>query len=185
MSKQDMNLSTHELVEGRTDLSEAAKINYLTESNTVFLETEGHMLSVHVDGEIHPAVYLHCSFPHMNKRIFISVRTRENKEIGIIKTLDEFPSGVISLLEEHIKLRYFAPEITNVIKIQEEFGYSYWETETSAGNCRFTVRMGRGNVTGVTASKVLITDIDGNRFIIEDLGALSDKEYKMVEMCMT
>ena len=185
MSKYDVVLDNPNMVENKSDLSEAAQIKYLTEENATFVETEGKMLSVHVDGEVYPSVYLHCSFPHTNKRIFISVRTDENKEVGIIKSIDHFPSNIISLLEEHINLRYFAPEIIKVNKINEEFGYSYWDTETSAGSCYFTVRMGRGNVVAVTENKVLITDVDGNRFIINDLNALSEKEYRMVEMCMT
>ncbi|MCJ7841595.1 DUF1854 domain-containing protein [Lederbergia sp. NSJ-179] len=185
MEKLDIANSDHEVGDTKTDLAEAAKINYLTKHNAVFMETDGHMLTVNVNGEVYPAVYLHCSFPHTDKRIFISVRTGENKEIGMIKSLDDFPSEIVSLLEEHINLRYFAPEITKINKISEEFGYSYWDTETSSGSCYFTVRMGRGNVTAVTANKVLITDVDGNRFIIQDLSALTDKEYRMVEMCMT
>ncbi|MCR2823647.1 DUF1854 domain-containing protein [Lederbergia panacisoli] len=185
MTKVDMGHGSQGLAEPKSDLAEAAKMTYLTTENAVFLETEGHMLTVHVDGEVHPAVYLHCSFPHMNNRIFISVRTGENEEIGIIKSLDDFPSDIVSLLEEHINLRYFAPEITKINKINEEFGYSYWETETSSGTCYFTVRSGRGNVTVVTANRVLITDVDGNRFIIKDVTALTDKEYRMVEMLMS
>ncbi|MBS4201146.1 DUF1854 domain-containing protein [Bacillus sp. FJAT-49732] len=184
MTKLDIELSGPELVETKSDLAEAAKMKYLTRDNAVFLETEGHMLTVHVDGEVHPAVYLHCSFPHKNNRIFISVRTGENEEIGMIESLDEFQSDTVTLLEEHINLRYFAPEITTINKINEEFGYSYWDTETSSGNCYFTVRSGRGNVTAVTANRVLITDVDGNRFIIKDLNALTEKEYRMVEMLM-
>jgi hypothetical protein len=185
MSKVDMNFDEQEVKETRTDLSEAAQIRYLTAGNAVFVETEGRMLTVHVDGEEHPAVFLHCSFPHTDKRIFVSVRTSENKEIGIIRSLDDFQSDVVSLLEEHIKLRYFAPEITKITKIHEEFGYSYWQTDTSAGACNFTVRSGRGNVKAVAANKVLITDVDGNRFIIDDLSTLSEKEFRMVEMCLS
>ncbi|GIN56452.1 DUF1854 domain-containing protein [Lederbergia ruris] len=169
----------------KSDLAEAAKMNYLTKDNATFVKSAGHMLTVHIDGKIYPAVYLYCSFPHMNNRIYISVRTDENEEIGIIKSLDEFPDEIVRLLEEHINLRYFAPEIIKVNKITEEFGYSYWETETTSGSCYFTVRMGKGNVTAVTATKVLITDVDGNRFIIKDLSALTDKEYRMVEMYIT
>lgn len=165
-----------------SDLAEAAKINYLTKENALFIETEGQMLSVHVDEEVHPAVFLHCSFPHKDKRIFISVRTNENKEIGMIRTLDEFPNDVVSLLEKHIQIRYFAPDITRIDKIREEFGYSYWETETTSGYCYFTVRMGRGNVIAVTDKKVLITDVDGNRFIIQDVSKLTEKEYRMLEL---
>ncbi|MCJ8007082.1 DUF1854 domain-containing protein [Lederbergia wuyishanensis] len=184
MTKLNIELTGHDLVETKSDLAEAAKMKYLTKENTVFLETEGHMLTVHVDGEIYPAVFLHCSFPHMNNRIFISVRTGENEEIGMIKSLDEFPSDTVTLLEEHIHLRYFAPEITKINKINEEFGYSYWDTETRSGTCYFTVRSGRGNVTVVTANRVLVTDVDGNRFIIKDLNDLTEKEYRMVEMLM-
>ncbi|WP_274366129.1 DUF1854 domain-containing protein [Paenibacillus thermotolerans] len=170
---------------GRTDLSEAAKLLYLNRENAVFTKTKGNMLSVTVNGEEHPVVYLHCSFPHTNKRIYISVRTQENKEIGIIKSLDDdFPSDVASLLEEQIHIRYFAPIITKVNMIKEEFGYSYWDAETSAGHCQFTVRSGGGNVKLVTDRRLLISDVDGNRFIIENLDRLSEKEYRMVEMCI-
>lgn len=172
-------------VENKTDLADAAKISFLTPENTVFTKTAGNMLSVMVNEEEYPVVYLHCSFPHTNKSIYVSVRTIENKEIGMIKVLDDFPAEIVRLLEEQIKIRYFAPEIVKVVKIREEFGYSYWETETSAGVCKFTVRSGGANVKVISETKVLINDVDGNRFIIEDLNKLSDKEYRMVEMCIS
>jgi hypothetical protein len=170
-------------VPNQSDLSVAASMNYLTADNTVFTKTEGQMLMVQVNDEKYPAVYLHCSFPHTNRREYISVRTSENKEIGIIKSLDEdFPKHTVSLLEEQIKMRYFAPEITKLIGIKEEFGYSYWETETVSGSVRFTVRSGGGNVKLVTDRKLLIIDVYGNRFVIEDIKHLSEKEYRLVEM---
>ncbi|MEF3303517.1 DUF1854 domain-containing protein [Paenibacillus sp. GYB003] len=168
----------------RSDLAEAAKIRYLTPDNASFRKTEGRMLNVTVDGEEHKAVYVHCSFPHTNKRIYLSIRTFENKEIGMIRSLDDFPAGVAELLEEQVKIRYFAPEITKVVKIREEFGYSYWETETTSGVCRFTVRSGGNNVKLVGENRLLVLDVDGNRFVIPDLEKISDKEYRMVEMCM-
>lgn len=170
-------------ISNQSDLSVAAKMNYLTSDNTVFTKTNGQMLAVQVNGEEHSAVYLHCSFPHTNKRVYISVRTSENKEIGIIKSLDDdFPKDIVKLLEEQIDMRYFAPEITKVIAIKEEFGYSYWDTETNSGSCRFTVRNGSGNVKLVTENKLLIIDVYGNRFVIDNIKRLSEKEYRLVEM---
>lgn len=168
----------------QSDLAEAAKIRYLTPRDTVFVKTPGNMLSVTVEGAEHPVVYVHCSFPHTDKRIYLSIRTIDNKEIGMIRSLDDFPQHTADLLEEQIAIRYFAPEITKVIKIREEFGYSYWEAETTAGLCRFTVRGGGGQVKLVGESRLLVSDVDGNRFIIPDLQRLSEKEYRMVEMCM-
>lgn len=166
------------------ELSDAAQIRYLTPANCMFYKTTGNMLAVKADEEEFPVVYLHCSFPHKNDRIYISVRTGDNKEVGMIQSIDDFPAETASLLEEQIRVRYYTPSITKVIKIREEFGYSYWETETTAGACRFTVRAGGTNVKPVTDCKLLITDVNGNRFVIEDVEQLSDKEYRMVEMCM-
>lgn len=167
-----------------TALSDAADIRYLTEQNTSFRKTEGGMLEITVDGDTHVPVYVHCSFPHTNRRSYVSLRTKENKEIGMIRSLDEFAKETALLLEEQLLIRYFSPEILRVVAVKEEFGYAYWETETTAGVCRFTVRNGGGNTKLVTPIRLLITDVDGNRFVIPDLNGLSDKEYRMVEMCM-
>ncbi|MDF2723585.1 MAG: hypothetical protein K0Q59_3260 [Paenibacillus sp.] len=167
-----------------TELAEAAKIHYLTTENASFVKTKGNMLSVTVDGKEHSPVYVHCSFPHTDKRIYLSIRTVDNKEIGMIRSLNEFPKQTADLLEEQVRIRYFAPEIMKVVKVTEEFGYSYWDTETTAGICRFTVRSGGGNVKLVTDNRLLINDVDGNRFVIPQLDRLSDKEYRMVENTM-
>lgn len=140
------------------------------------------MLAARIEGKTHDSLFLHCSFPHTDKRIYISVRTADHKETGIIRSLDDFSEETAALLESFIQLRYFAPKIHKVLKITEEFGYSYWETETDAGHYRFTVRSGGGNVKLVTENKVMITDVDGNRFMIEDIEQLSEKEYRMIEM---
>ncbi|MDF2714661.1 MAG: hypothetical protein K0R28_1586 [Paenibacillus sp.] len=183
--KQQLAASGHEgKADKQSELAEAAKINYLTTENASFRKTEGRMLAVTVDGNEHQAVYVHCSFPHTDKRIYLSIRTFENKEIGMIRSLDDFPKEIADLLEEQVTIRYFAPEIMKVVKIKEEFGYSYWETETTAGICRFTVRSGGGHVKLVSENRLLISDVDGNRFVIANLDRLSDKEYRMVEMCM-
>ena len=109
-----------------SDLADAANIRYLNRLNTTFSKTAGQMLSVTVDEEEHPSVYVHCSFPHTNRRIYLSIRTIENKEIGMIRSLDDFSEETAELLEEQVQIRYFA-EITKVINVKEEFGYAYWE----------------------------------------------------------
>ncbi|GIQ66417.1 DUF1854 domain-containing protein [Paenibacillus cisolokensis] len=167
---------------GKTELADAARIRYLTKENAEFAETPGHLLAVKTDGEEHSPVYVHCSFPHTNRRVYLSIRTADNKEIGMIRNLDDFPPETAALLERQMAIRYFTPEITKVVAVKEEFGYSYWEAETTAGLCRFTVRNGGGNVKFAAENRLLITDVDGNRFVIPRLDQLSEKEYRMVEM---
>ncbi|HEY4390042.1 MAG TPA: DUF1854 domain-containing protein [Paenibacillus sp.] len=184
MSKYDVDSAQAPQHNGSADLAQAAQIRYLSAGDVVFTRTEGHMLNVKIGTGEYPGVYIHCSFPHTNKRIYLSIRTVDNEEIGMIRSLDDFPEETQRLLEEQVQLRYFAPEITKVLSVKEEFGYSYWEAETSSGLCRFTVREGGGNVKLMNANRLLIVDVDGNRFIIPYLDRLSDKEFKMVEVCM-
>lgn len=179
---QDTELQEEKGVAG--SLSDAAGIHYLTEDNATFHKTEGRMLSVTVGEKTHPVVYVHCSFPHTNRRMYLSIRTVENKEIGMIHSLEDFTEETAQLLEEQLQIRYFTPEISRLINVKEEFGYSYWEAETTGGLCRFTVRGGGGNAKLVTPDRLLVTDVDGNRFVIPNINKLTDKEYRMVELCM-
>lgn len=156
----------------------------LTSENAAFFKTPGGMLAAEIDGERCDSVYLHCSFPHSHPDQFISVRTDDHKELGIIRSLDVFPDSVQELLQQYIQIRYYTPKIRKVVKVEEEFGYSYWETETESGVYRFTVRSGSGNVKMITDQKLLITDVDGNRFMIENIAEVSEKEFRMIEMCM-
>lgn len=167
-----------------TELADAAKIRYLTPDNATFVKTPGNTLSVKVGEEEHTAVYVHCSFPHTDKTIYLSIRTVENKEIGMVRSLDDFPSETAELLEEQVRIRYFTPEITKVLEVRMEFGYSYWEAETTAGLCRFTVRGGTQNIKFVSDRRLLIHDVNGNRFVIPDVDALSDAEYRKIELTM-
>jgi hypothetical protein len=167
-----------------TELAEAAAITFLDRSNASFRLTEGGMLAVEHDGKKHEAVYVHSSFPHSNRVSYLSIRTIENKEIGIVRQLEDFDEATAKLLVQQLQVRYFAPQINKLLKVKEEFGYSYWEAETDSGIVKFTVRGGVGQIKLVTPVRLLITDVDGNRFIIPDYTALSDKEYRMIELYM-
>ncbi|MHA7964892.1 DUF1854 domain-containing protein [Paenibacillus sp. CAU 1782] len=174
---------THE-GSGLNELADAAGISFLNRENASFYTTEGGMLAVKVGESEHSGVYVHSSFPHSNQTEYLSIRTHENKEIGMVRNLDDVDTATAELLRQQLQIRYFAPQITRLIKVKEEFGYSYWETETDSGICRFTVRGGVGQIKLVTPVRLLITDVDGNRFIIPDYTALSDKEFKMIELHM-
>ena len=114
MMQSVANPVVNEEVKTESDLADAAKIRYLSADNTVFSKTPGNMLSVKVEEEEHPTVYVHCSFPHTNKRIYLSIRTIENKEIGMIRSLDDWPTAMADLLDEQVQMRSCAPESANV-----------------------------------------------------------------------
>lgn len=163
------------------ELGEYSPIRYLHAHNATFIRTPGGFLSLATEGEEkYPRVNLHRAFPYSGNKEFISVRDPEGKEIGMIRNMEDFSPETVTILEEQLDRRYFAPEIARINSIREEFGYSYWQVVTDAGECRFTVRGGQ-NITTLENHRVIIVDVDGNRFEIPDLQELDEKSKKKLE----
>ena len=86
------------------------------------------------------------------------------------------------MLEEQLNLRYFTPIITKVINIKDEYGYAYFDVVTDRGACRFTINVGGHAVVHLSETRILISDIDENRFEIPDVTKLSARELKLLDL---
>lgn len=162
----------------------AADFTLLCPDNAVFAQTEGHLLSLRTGGNDYPHVELYASFPHTDPGHYLSVREPgpDGKEIGLIEDIAAFGEKAQALLRHFLSIRYFEPQIRKIHGVRDEFGYSFWDVETDCGICRFVVRRGGKNVRALKSGKVVITDVDGNRFAIPDVGRLSEKELRQIEI---
>ena len=125
------------------------------------------------------------SFPFTAPTTYISIRTTEekSKEIGIIKDITKDVSKETrKMLEEQMSLRYFTPVITKIHDIREEYGHAYWEVETTEGPCKFVIYMNSSSVVSLSDVRLMITDLDGNRFEIPDYTKLSAGELKKLDL---
>jgi len=160
----------------------AAGIRYLRPEDAGFSLTGGGFVSLAYNGETYKRVNLSRAFPFSEPDEFISVRDPDNKEIGIIRYLSDFDGETQKLIRRQMKLRYFTPVILKINKVTEEFGYTYWDTLTDIGGCRFTVRNERSSFIRLAGDRVIINDIDGNRYDLPDLDALDRKSFRKIEL---
>lgn len=168
--------------QNKSGLSEFASIRYIGPENTEFTQTSGGFISLKIEpDEFYSRINLYRIFPFSKQNEYISIRDSEGKEIGIIRSLKQFPAETIELFEVELNRRYFSPIISKVDSIKEEFGYSYWNVQTDAGPKRFTVQRGSNNVIPITDQRILLIDVDGNRFEIPDYRKLDEKHVKIVE----
>lgn len=157
-------------------------IEYIDAESALFDRTPGGFLSLRLEGRKRfKRVHLYRLFPLSLPDSFISVRDEKEKEIGIIASLDSFPGGIVRMFREELDRRYFSPVIENLISIKEEFGYTYWDAETNAGLCRFTVKSGGNNVLQVSEDTILIIDVDGNRFTFPEFEQANSKYLKIID----
>ena len=92
----------------------------------------------------------------------------------------EYSSENLGFIKKQLELRYFTPKITGINKVKEEYGYSYWDVATDRGPCRFTAD--QNGVVKLSQTRLIINDVDGNRFELPDVTALSSKELRMIDL---
>lgn len=160
------------------------EIKYITSEAARFFKGNGGFLGLNIGGEEYARVSLSRAFPFSYADSYISVRDKEGKEIGIIEDLKSFPKDIITLLSEELDRRYLLPKIDKINSIKEEFGYSYWDVETDIGAKRFTIKKDNSSFVNVRDNRILIIDVDGNRYEIIDYSTLDSKSYKLIELLL-
>ncbi len=180
MEQQKMDVLARE----QQAVEENITIRWITDKNATFAATDGGFVAMTFGEKTYPRVAVHRCFPFSDPDRYISIREPEGdgREIGLIDDLNNLSKDTRALLEDQLALRYFIPKIQKVREIKDEYGYSYWDVQTDRGDCRFTVRMGGSNVYAIGPNRYLVNDLDGNRFEIPDLYALTPKEIKKLDL---
>ena len=168
----------------KKESEELLEMRLLTGENAQFSRTEGGFVALKYGEKEYDRVGVYLTFPLTNPEEFISIREADEKarEIGIIEKLSQIPKEQQEMLREQIKLRYFMPVITKVLDVKDEYGYAYWNVVTSFGACRFTTQMSGDAVIHLSDSRLLVTDIDGNRYEIPDFYQLNVMERKKLDL---
>lgn len=160
------------------------EIKYLIPEEYEFYKTEGGFLGLKDGEKDYGRVSLYRAFPLRYENFYISVRDQDQKEIGIIRDMKVFSGEALTNMEEELKRRYFLPYITKVHTIKQEFGYYYWNVETDKGAKSFMVRKESSNLISLANNRVLVVDVDGNRYEIKDYTQLDKKSFRQIELLL-
>jgi len=162
-------------------LSALTNINYLDPNEAVFATTEGGLLSLQLGDKYYGKVDLYQAFPFSLEYQYISVRDEKGEEIGIIRDLTEFPPQSQKAIRTELSWRYYAPRITRVLDLKDEFGHLYWDVETDHGFRKFVTRAREEGINPIADWRLLIIDMTGNRYEIEDYRRLDAKSLRFLE----
>jgi len=157
-------------------------IRYIDRDNAVFTATGGGFVRMEMGEETCERIAVHRCFPFTQPEQFLSIRDEEQNELGLVRSLSDLSEEAAALLREQMDLRYFLPQIIKVNSIKDEYGYSYWDVVTDKGGCRFTCRTGGNTVAKPSENRLMVTDINGNRFELADITKLTPKEMKMIDL---
>lgn len=168
----------------KAESADLLELRYLTKENAKFERTPGGFVKLTYKDKIYERVGVYRTFPVTMPDEYISIREADEKarEIGVVEKLSALDANQAKMLTEQLNLRYFTPEITKIFDIRTEYGYGYFHVMTTYGECRFTIHTGGSSVVSLTDTRIVINDLDGNRFEVPDITKLTTTERKKLDL---
>jgi hypothetical protein len=120
------------------------------------------------------------AFPLSDPDHYVGFLDGDGKDIGLLHDPSHLDPESRQIVNEELERRYFVPIVERVLTVKEEFGTVYWTVETDRGQKEIIVRNIRDNLQELSASRVIITDVDGNRFEFPDTSKLDGKSQSVI-----
>jgi len=178
---------TQTITEKTTALSlkDAIDIGLLDLSKAEFYVTPGGFTGLRYDGKDYNRITLRRALPIGHPDEYISVADKENKEIGIIRSLSELDEKQRSIVQAELDKRYYCPAVYEVKSVKDKLGYVYFELIIGRNGVKYkkncAVKDVSKNIRLLGDDKLAIFDVDGNRYIVESLSGLDKKSLKRLE----
>ncbi len=176
-----------------------AEITYLTAENSRFYRTKNGFPALEAvlpkfgddleaDADKTPVkqdlgrVFFHRCFPFETPDEYISVLNKDGREYAMIRNLADMPEDAQEIIRAELDRKYLCPTVMRIKSLKEKLGYSFWEVETDSGDMFFSMHDTYRNIARVGGGMLIITDVDGNRYRINDVATLDRKSFKKIEL---
>jgi len=160
-------------------LSDAIDIGLLDLEKAEFYVTPGGFTGLKYGGEDYKRVTFRRALPLGQPMDYISVADQENKEIGMIRSVSELGGEQRSIVTAELENRYYCPSVYEVKSVKDKLGYVYLELSVGKEDRRYdktcTVKDVSKNIRMLSDDRLIIFDVDGNRYIINSLAKLDKK----------
>lgn len=145
----------------------------------IFYAPEGRLRATSEDRSwLSVQPYWASPLSHPNK--YLVLLDGKKKEIATIKDPSSLPPHIWEILESELKNRYLGTSIEAIESVSSQFGVTFWNVETNRGSRTFVTQSLQENAQYLGDGQLLITDVEGNRFKVEDIEALDPKSRKLL-----
>ena len=120
------------------------------------------------------------AFPLSDPDHYIGFLDGNGKDVGLLNDPGLLEVDSRRVVDEELEKRYFVPVVERVVSVKEEFGTVYWIVDTDRGEKEIIARNLRDNLMELASSRVILTDVYGNRFEFPDLNRLDGKSQAII-----
>jgi len=131
----------------------------------------------------HERILLLRAFPLTAPDEFVTFFNEENEYLGVLESLQDVDERTEELLRAELEKRYFLPQILTIDFLRISSGIISWRVETDRGPRSLDVR-DRDDIRFMPGHRMVIRDVDGNRFEIQDYTELDDWSFYLLEQLL-
>ena len=113
---------------------------------------------------------------------YICFLDEKNEVIWTVEDPSVLDADTRRILQEELDQRYMTAAIEVINSLRNEFGVSYWDVQTNRGNREFVVRNVSESAQWISPRRLLLIDVDGNRFEIPDIDVLDKRSFGLIDM---
>ena len=152
--------------------AEAAELVFLDVKKLRFFKRGATLRLTVEEDRSHLKVSVLRAFPLSEPDRFFSVQDGANKEVGMIIDPGELSNANRKLVHEDLERRYLLPAVKRILTAKERFGTVDWEMETDRGVRKLTTRNLGENVQRPAPGRIILSDVDDNRYDIRNIDEL-------------
>jgi len=131
-----------------------------------------------------PRAVAKLAFPLSHPDSHIVLMDVENKEYGILPSLEGMGPESRAALQKELDRRYFTPKILAIRELKQDGGMWRFRVVTQRGPSEFWVRHWRDNSAEIQPGRWQIQTVDGQRYEIPALDALDPKSLRLLEQLL-
>ena len=155
-------------------------VNFLNPGEIIFERAAGGLLTAKIGDKAYKAVVLYRTFPHTMPYEYISVRELddEDKEIGVIKRIEELEEASKDEAIKELHLRYLLPVVKRIYSTKSEQELWMMKIETDRGPMSLAIQNVHEHIQYTKRGGMLLSDMEGRRCEIRDLEQLDKKSLR-------
>jgi len=147
----------------------------------VRLEREAnHPPTLILAGDRYMDIHIRQAFPLTSEHTYVAFFDREDQYLGLIINPDKLDEGSTRIIKDEIGWRYFSPQITEIISMEDRGGKAGFVTVTDRGKINISMKNLRESMVELSTNRILLTDEHGNRYEIPDVNQLDRHSKRLI-----
>jgi len=151
-----------------------------TDEVTLRRPEEGKSLELRINEKTYRVSRVASAFPLSAALDTVAFFDEGGEEIGCMKDGDALDHESQDLLATELEKAYFMPRIRAILSMEEALGIETWTVVTNKGERQFEVDHPRHDVRHLPRGRVLVKDVDGNRYEIPSWRKLDRKSIGLL-----